>query len=66
MMFGGRTEDAEAVSIIDRTIEQLDDNPGAVDMQITDEDLAKLDEVSLPGHRVVSFYDADFGPHKYR
>lgn len=49
-----------------RTIEQLEDNLGAVAVQITDGDLAKLDEASPPGRMVVSFYDADFGPHKYR
>ncbi len=49
-----------------RTMSQLEDNLGAVDVAITDEDREALDEVSAPGGMLAPFYDADFGPHEYR
>lgn len=49
-----------------RTIEQLEDNLGAVDVDITDDDRKKLDEAAPPGRATVPYYDADFGPHEYR
>lgn len=49
-----------------RTMEQLEDNLGAVDVVLTDEDRRRLDEVSPPGRAIVPYYEADFGPHKYR
>ncbi|MGC9398418.1 MAG: aldo/keto reductase [Anaerolineae bacterium] len=49
-----------------RTMEQLEDNLGAVDVTFTDEDYARLDEVAPPGQMLAPFYDADFGPHEYR
>lgn len=49
-----------------RTMEQLEDNLGAVEVEITDQDREKLDAVSLPGRAVVPYYEADFGPHQSR
>ncbi|MFQ6097862.1 MAG: aldo/keto reductase [Armatimonadota bacterium] len=48
-----------------RTMEQLEDNLGAFEVEITDEDRKRLDEIAPPGRAVVSYYDADFGPHKF-
>ena len=49
-----------------RTMEQLEDNLGALDVAITAEDRAAVDELVPPGRMVSPFYEADFGPHHYR
>ena len=49
-----------------RTMEQLLDNLGAAEVQVTDEDRRRIDAVIAPGTEVVSYYEADFGPHTYR
>ena len=49
-----------------RTQEQLDDNLGAVGIQINEEDRKRLDMVATPGHDIVDYYNAEFGPHPYR
>jgi aryl-alcohol dehydrogenase-like predicted oxidoreductase len=49
-----------------RTMEQLKDNLGALEVGITAADQAKVDELVPPGLMVAPFYDADFGPHPYR
>jgi len=49
-----------------RTMEQLDENLGAVNVSITDADKARLDKVAEPGRAIVPYYTADFGPHTYR
>ena len=49
-----------------RTMSQLEDNLGAVEVAITDEDREALDAASAPGGMLAPFYDADFGPHEYR
>ena len=49
-----------------RTMEQLEDNLGAAEVTITDEDRERLNEVAPPGRALVSYYDADFGPHQFR
>lgn len=49
-----------------RTMEQLEDNLKAVDVEITDQDREKVDEMVPPGRMVSTFYTADFGPHQYR
>jgi aryl-alcohol dehydrogenase-like predicted oxidoreductase len=49
-----------------RTMEQLEDNLGAAQVVLTDEDRARIDEVIAPSQMVAPFYDADFGPHPYR
>lgn len=49
-----------------RTVEQLQDNLGAGTVEITDEDRERIDAVVAPGRMVSPFYEADFGPHRYR
>ena len=49
-----------------RTMEQLEDNLGAIDVQVTDEDRARIDEVTPPGGVITRYYRADFGPHLFR
>jgi aryl-alcohol dehydrogenase-like predicted oxidoreductase len=49
-----------------RTMEQFDDNMAALDVELTAEDLARIDEIAPPGEHTVNYYDADFGPHRYR
>ena len=49
-----------------RTIEQLEDNLKALEVSVTDEDRAKVDELIAPGQMVSPFYEAAFGPHPYR
>ncbi len=49
-----------------RTMEQLEDNLGAVEVKVTAEDRARIDAVVPPGREVVPYYEADFGPHLYR
>ena len=49
---------------------QLEDNLGALDVEITDEDQARIDAVSAPGRAVAPYYgpetNAFLGPHKFR
>lgn len=49
-----------------RTMEQLEDNLGAVDVKVSDEDRSRIDALVPPGREVVPYYEADFGPHQYR
>ena len=53
-----------------RNVAQLDELLGAGDVQITADDLARLDRVSLPGGVIVPYYlddsFADFRPHRHR
>jgi len=49
-----------------RTMEQLQDNLGALNVTITDADRAAIDQLVPPGRMVSPFYEADFGPHQYR
>ena len=49
-----------------RTVEQLTDNLAAGPVQISDEDRERIDAVVPPGRMVSPFYEADFGPHRYR
>ena len=49
-----------------RTLDQLTDNLQSGEVEITEEDNKRIDEVIKPGRAVVSYYEADFGPHKYR
>ncbi len=49
-----------------RTMAQLEDNLGALDVKLDDEDRARIDELVPPGMVVSEFYQADFGPHQYR
>lgn len=49
-----------------RTMAQLEDNLGAIHLQVTDEDRASLDEKIPPNQCIASYYEADFGPHAFR
>ena len=49
-----------------RTMEQLEDNLKALDLQITDEDRKTSDELVPPGTMISPFYEADVGPHPFR
>jgi len=54
-----------------RTMEQLEDNLGSLTVELTDEDLARIDRVAPPGRAVSPYYqpdviNTDFGPHKHR
>lgn len=49
-----------------RTMGQLKDNLGSVDVRVTEKDCIKIDKIVEPGSVVVSYYEADFGPAKYR
>jgi aryl-alcohol dehydrogenase-like predicted oxidoreductase len=49
-----------------RTRAHLEDCLGAMDVQLTAEDRARLDAVALPGRALVPYYEADFSPHRFR
>lgn len=49
-----------------RTMEQLEDNLGALDVEISEEDCKTVDGWVPPGASVSPFYEADFGPHVHR
>lgn len=49
-----------------RNLEQLEDNIKAAGVQLTEKDNERIDEVSKPGEFLSSFYEADFGPSKYK
>ena len=49
-----------------RTLEQLEDNLGAGDVVITEEDRERIDAVIAPGSTVTPYYEADWRPHDYR
>ncbi len=49
-----------------RTMAQLEDNLGAVEIHITEEDRKRIDVVSPPGREIVEYYNAEFGPHPLR
>ena len=46
-----------------RTMEQLEDNLKAMDVEITDADRERIDTIIPPGEHVAGFYDARFGPN---
>jgi hypothetical protein len=45
---------------------QLEGNLKALDVEITEADKKRVDELVKPGTHVVSYYEADFGPSKVR
>ncbi len=49
-----------------RTMEQLEDNLGALDITLTSEDHQTIDNLVPPGRMVSPFYEAEFGPHRAR
>lgn len=49
-----------------RNLDQYRDNVACLDVQVTDEDRRRIDEISPPGGVIESYYDAAFGPHPHR
>jgi len=49
-----------------RTMEQFDDNLGALNVTITEDDRKRIDRIIRPGTHVAPFYEAEFGPHPFR
>lgn len=49
-----------------RTMQQLEDNLAAADVELTDEDQQAIDRLIPPGQNVAPYYEADFGPHTFR
>ncbi len=49
-----------------RTMEQLEDNLGALEITLTSEDHQVIDNLVPPGRMVSPFYEAQFGPHPTR
>lgn len=49
-----------------RTMEQLEDNLRALDVEVNDADRVRIDELIPPGTHVADFYEAQFGPHPHR
>jgi aryl-alcohol dehydrogenase-like predicted oxidoreductase len=49
-----------------RTLEQLEDNLGALDVEFTSDDFEKIDSIVPRGTHVAPFYEAQFGPSVYR
>ena len=48
-----------------RTMAQLEENLGASEVQVSDEERARIDEVAPPGQAIALYYRADFGPHSF-
>jgi len=49
-----------------RTMEQLEDNLAAADLELTEEDGRAINGLIPPGQNVAPYYEADFGPHRFR
>lgn len=49
-----------------RTIQQLEDNVKALQVELTNEDREAVDQLVAPGDHVSDAYVADFGPHLHR
>ena len=49
-----------------RTMEQLQDNLAATEVSLDENDRERLDTVAPPGRATVPYYEADFGPHRFR
>jgi aryl-alcohol dehydrogenase-like predicted oxidoreductase len=49
-----------------RTMEQFEDNLGALEVDLSDAELSQIDGVVPPQTMVSPFYEADFGPHLHR
>lgn len=45
---------------------QFEDNLGALNVQVSTDDHAALDEIAPPGGVAVKYYEADFGPDRHR
>lgn len=48
-----------------RTMEQLEDNLGALEVEISEDDRARIDELAPPGEVMVPYYEAEFGPSRW-
>ncbi len=49
-----------------RTMEQLEDNLKAFDVDITDADRKAVNHIVRPGTHVSPYYEGEFGPHPFR
>ena len=49
-----------------RTMEQLEDNLGAMKVELGAPDFARVDQIVPPGTHVSPYYEADFGPSRNR
>jgi aryl-alcohol dehydrogenase-like predicted oxidoreductase len=49
-----------------RTLDQFKDNLGALDVELTKEDFATIDELAPPGTNVAEYYEASFQPNDHR
>lgn len=49
-----------------RTLEQMQDNLGALDVEITAADCERIDAVALPERAIVPYGVAEWGPHLHR
>ncbi len=49
-----------------RTVDQLEDNLGALEVDLSQDDLGRIDSMVPPGRMISPFYEADFGPHRHR
>ena len=49
-----------------RTLEQLEDNLGALDVELSEDHRRRIDEVAAPGSVTTPFYQANWGPHESR
>ena len=49
-----------------RTMEQFEDNLQALAVKFTAEELKAIDVIVPPKSNTSPFYEADFGPHRYR
>jgi len=49
-----------------RTMEQFEDNLGALDVTFTEDEQKAINRVARRGDAVAPFYEAAFGPHPYR
>lgn len=48
-----------------RTMGQLEDNLGALEVEVTEEDRERIDALIAPGEGLVPYYEADFGPSRW-
>jgi len=49
-----------------RTVRQLEDNLGALEVRLDEADRSRLDEAAPPGGVIVPYYEAAFGPSQQR
>jgi len=49
-----------------RTLEQFEDNLGAIDVELGPEDFAAMDAAIAPGEYAADFFEASFTPNQHR